>query len=128
MVRESFKAWPHAQLRSLLQPLPPSFTPPARAPPSKVPSLFAPGPNPASNLEFLLALAATVRAVDSYSELMRWSIASAGNDWRLGGHEVLLPPLLLLRLLMLGMSYSHTHARSAPCTGTESYSNGPHSG
>ncbi len=52
--------------------------------------LLKPGKDPAQNKQFLLILASVIKAVDSYSELLRQSIATAGNDHRLGSHEA--PP------------------------------------
>ena len=52
--------------------------------------LLKPGKNPSSNKRFLLILAAVLRAVDEYAGLLRQSIATAGNDHRLGSHEA--PP------------------------------------
>ncbi len=52
--------------------------------------LLKPGKNPARNKRFLLILAAVLRAVDQYAGLLRQSIATAGNDHRLGSHEA--PP------------------------------------
>ncbi len=56
-------------------------------------NLFDPGKTPAENAQFLLFLAASIKAVDDYQELMRISIASAGNDLRLGGDEA--PPAIV---------------------------------
>ncbi len=56
-------------------------------------NLFKPGKNPGENKEFLLFLAAVVRAVDEYQDLLRISAATAGNDCRLGGHEA--PPSII---------------------------------
>ena len=56
-------------------------------------NLFAPGSTPAENTRFLLFLAAFVKGVDEYSELLRCSAAYAGNDRRLGGHEA--PPAII---------------------------------
>lgn len=50
-------------------------------------NLFNPGDNPANNLPFIAALACTIKAVDEYADLLRMSIASAGNDHRLGANE-----------------------------------------
>jgi glutamine synthetase len=52
--------------------------------------LLKPGKNPSQNKRFLLILAAVLRAVDEYAGLLRQSIATAGNDHRLGSHEA--PP------------------------------------
>ena len=56
-------------------------------------NLLKPGKNPGENKQFLLFLAAVVRAVDEYQDLLRISAASAGNDCRLGGHEA--PPAII---------------------------------
>ena len=60
-------------------------------------NLFNPGKNPASNLPFLAALACTIKAVDEYADLLRMSIASAGNDHRLGANEA--PPSIISMFL-----------------------------
>ncbi|WP_050638040.1 glutamine synthetase III family protein [Candidatus Stoquefichus sp. SB1] len=60
-------------------------------------NLFNPGENPAKNLPFLAALACTVKAVDEYADLLRMSIASAGNDHRLGANEA--PPAIISMFL-----------------------------
>ena len=49
-------------------------------------NLLKPGKNPAENKQFLLILAAVIKAVDDYQDLLRISAATAGNDCRLGGH------------------------------------------
>ena len=51
------------------------------------------GKTPAENHQFLLILAAVVKAVDDYQDLMRASVASAGNDHRLGANEA--PPAIV---------------------------------
>ena len=56
-------------------------------------NLFKPGKTPAENKQFLLFLAAVVRAVDEYQDLLRISAATAGNDCRLGGGEA--PPAII---------------------------------
>ncbi|MCR5761056.1 MAG: glutamine synthetase III [Sphaerochaetaceae bacterium] len=56
-------------------------------------NLFSPGDSPASNRRFLLMLAAFIKGVDEYSELLRCSTAYAGNDMRLGGLEA--PPVII---------------------------------
>lgn len=60
-------------------------------------NLFNPGSNPAENKPFIAALACTIRAVDMYADLMRMSIASAGNDHRLGANEA--PPAIISMFL-----------------------------
>lgn len=56
-------------------------------------NLFNPGSNPAENLPFLAALACTIKAVDEYADLLRMSVATAGNDHRLGANEA--PPAII---------------------------------
>ncbi len=56
-------------------------------------NLLNPGKNPAGNLRFLLFLCAVIKAVDEYQDLLRISVASAGNDHRLGGNEA--PPAII---------------------------------
>ena len=56
-------------------------------------NLLSPGKNPVENTQFLLVLAAIVKAVDEYQDLMRLSVASAGNDHRLGANEA--PPAIV---------------------------------
>lgn len=56
-------------------------------------NLLNPGKNPAGNLKFLLFLAAVIKAVDEHQDLLRLSVASAGNDHRLGGNEA--PPAII---------------------------------
>ena len=60
-------------------------------------NLFNPGPNPEENKPFLAALACTIKAVDEYAELLRMSVASAGNDHRLGANEA--PPAIISMFL-----------------------------
>ncbi len=56
-------------------------------------NLFNPGKNPIENLPFVATLACTVKAVDEYADLLRMSIATAGNDHRLGANEA--PPAII---------------------------------
>ncbi|GHV80041.1 glutamine synthetase [Spirochaetia bacterium] len=56
-------------------------------------NLFEPGENPESNARFLLFAAAVVEAVDRYALLLRSSVATAGNDHRLGANEA--PPAIV---------------------------------
>jgi glutamine synthetase len=56
-------------------------------------NLLNPGKNPAGNIKFLLFLSAVIKAVDEYQDLLRVSVASAGNDHRLGGNEA--PPAII---------------------------------
>ncbi|MBE6479922.1 MAG: glutamine synthetase type III, partial [Olsenella sp.] len=56
-------------------------------------NLLEPGPDPEHNLRFLVFLTALVAAVDEHADLLRASVASAGNDHRLGGNEA--PPAII---------------------------------
>lgn len=56
-------------------------------------NLLDPGDNPTDNLRFLIFLAAIIEAVDDYQELLRMSVATAGNDHRLGANEA--PPAII---------------------------------
>ncbi len=56
-------------------------------------NLLDPGKTPAENAQFLLILAAIIKAVDEYASLMRLSVAHAGNDHRLGANEA--PPAIV---------------------------------
>ena len=55
--------------------------------------LLRPGASPHDNAQFLLFLAAVIQAVDDYQDLLRVSVATAGNDHRLGTHEA--PPAIV---------------------------------
>lgn len=56
-------------------------------------NLLSPGKTPSQNAQFLLFLAAFVKGVDEYQELLRCSVAFAGNDHRLGAQEA--PPAII---------------------------------
>ncbi len=56
-------------------------------------NLLNPGKTPEDNLQFQLFLAAVVKAVDEYQDLLRITVASAGNDHRLGANEA--PPAII---------------------------------
>ena len=56
-------------------------------------NLLDPGKTPSENAQFLLILAAVIKAVDEYATLLRLSVAYAGNDHRLGGGEA--PPAII---------------------------------
>lgn len=60
-------------------------------------NLFDPGSNPVENKPFIASLACTIKAVDEYADLLRMSIASAGNDHRLGANEA--PPAIISMFL-----------------------------
>ncbi len=83
-------------------------------------NLLDPGKTPEENLQFLLFLAAVVRAVDEYQELLRVSIAHAGNDHRLGSGEA--PPAIvsmfigddldeLVDAIVAGQTMAHRHRK-----------------
>ena len=56
-------------------------------------NLFAPGITPRDNAQFLLFLTAVIKAVDENQDLLRYVVASAGNDHRLGANEA--PPAIM---------------------------------
>ena len=60
-------------------------------------NLLEPGETPYENAQFLLFLAAVIKAVDEYQDLLRISVASAGNDHRLGANEA--PPAIVSMFL-----------------------------
>ena len=60
-------------------------------------NLFDAGDNPRDNAQFLLFLVAVIKAVDEYQDLLRVSVASAGNDHRLGANEA--PPAIVSMFL-----------------------------
>ena len=56
-------------------------------------NLFKPGETPAQNAQFLVFLAAFIKGVDEYQDFLRCTVASAGNDHRLGANEA--PPAIV---------------------------------
>ncbi len=56
-------------------------------------NLLNPGKTPGENTQFLIFLSAVIKAVDEYADLLRLSVASAGNDHRLGANEA--PPAII---------------------------------
>ena len=56
-------------------------------------NLLSPGKDPKQNMQFLLVLAAVVKAVDEHQDLLRISVSTAGNDHRLGANEA--PPAII---------------------------------
>ncbi len=56
-------------------------------------NLLKPGPNPEENTLFMLVLSAVIKAADDYQGILRASVASAGNDHRLGANEA--PPAII---------------------------------
>ena len=90
-------------------------------------NLLDPGKNPENNTQFLLFLAAVVKAVDEYQDLLRITVASAGNDHRLGANEA--PPAIismylgddldaLVHSIINGEDY-HSHKASRMQTGVD---------
>ncbi len=79
-------------------------------------NLLEPGDSPSENAQFLLFLSAVIKAVDEYQDLLRVSVANAGNDHRLGANEA--PPAIvsmflgdelteILESIETGSAYSH---------------------
>ncbi len=79
-------------------------------------NLLEPGDSPQENAQFLLFLAAVIKAVDEHQDLLRVSVASAGNDHRLGANEA--PPAIvsiflgeeltnILEAIDKGSAYNH---------------------
>ncbi|RPF48787.1 L-glutamine synthetase [Hydrogenoanaerobacterium saccharovorans] len=60
-------------------------------------NLLEPGDSPCENAQFLLFLSAVIKAVDEYQDLLRVSVANAGNDHRLGANEA--PPAIVSMFL-----------------------------
>lgn len=60
-------------------------------------NLLEPGETPSENAQFLLFLTAVIKAVDEYQDLLRVSVSSAGNDFRLGANEA--PPAIISMFL-----------------------------
>ena len=56
-------------------------------------NLFKPGDTPRQNAQFLVFLAAFIKGIDEYQDFLRSTVASAGNDHRLGAHEA--PPAII---------------------------------
>ncbi len=90
-------------------------------------NLLSPGKHPETNTQFLLFLAAIVKAVDEYQDLLRITVASAGNDHRLGANEA--PPAIismylgddldaLVHSIINGENY-HSHKAARMQTGVE---------
>ena len=83
-------------------------------------NLLKPGRHPEENKQFMLILAAVIKAVDDYQDLLRISSATAGNDCRLGGNEA--PPSIIsiflgeeldaiINSIIEGESYSNDKAK-----------------
>ena len=60
-------------------------------------NILDPGKTPAENTQFLIFLTAVIKAVDEYADVLRISVASAGNDHRLGANEA--PPAIISAFL-----------------------------
>ncbi|MBF0441612.1 MAG: glutamine synthetase III [Oligoflexales bacterium] len=69
---------------------------------NKLHNLLKPGPKPEENLRFLFFLTATIKAISEYGGLLRASVASAGNDFRLGANEA--PPAIMSVFLGDGLT------------------------
>jgi glutamine synthetase len=65
-------------------------------------NLLEPGLNPRDNKQFILILVAIIKAVDDYQDILRATVASAGNDHRLGANEA--PPAIVSMFLGLNLS------------------------
>ena len=80
-------------------------------------NLLDPGKKPSENLQFLLFLTAVIKAVDEYQDLLRISVASAGNDHRLGANEA--PPAIVSMFIgeeLQGILDAIEAARITPAT------------
>jgi glutamine synthetase len=75
-------------------------------------NLLEPGETPYENAQFLLFLCAVIKAVDEYQDLLRISVASAGNDHRLGANEA--PPAIVSAFLELRFRQYLTNLKTAP--------------
>ncbi|MDZ7315201.1 MAG: glutamine synthetase III [candidate division KSB1 bacterium] len=83
-------------------------------------NLLDPGTTPEENLQFLVFLVAVLRAVYKYSDLLRMSVASAGNDHRLGANEA--PPAIMSVFLGERLSTILDQIKEGvPVTATENY-------
>ncbi|MDE6372528.1 MAG: glutamine synthetase III, partial [Clostridia bacterium] len=83
-------------------------------------NLLEPGDTPEDNAQFLLFLAAVIKAVDDYQDLLRVSVASAGNDHRLGANEA--PPAIVSMFLgeeldgiLTAIAEDRTYSKRAKC-------------
>ena len=83
-------------------------------------NLLEPGETPHENMQFLFFCIAVVRAVHRHQDLMRISVASAGNDHRLGGHEA--PPAIMS--IFLGAQLTEILRQLASGTARSSRNNG----
>ncbi len=83
-------------------------------------NLLEPGDTPEDNAQFLLFLAAVIKATDDYQDLLRLSVASAGNDHRLGANEA--PPAIVSMFLgeeldgiLNAIAEDRTYSKRAKC-------------
>ena len=83
-------------------------------------NLLEPGDTPEDNAQFLLFLVAVLKAVDDYQDLLRISVASAGNDHRLGANEA--PPAIVsvflgeeLDGILTAIAEDRTYSKRARC-------------
>lgn len=83
-------------------------------------NLFEPGKSPQDNAQFLLILSAVIAAVDKHQDLLRISVASAGNDHRLGANEA--PPAIVSMYLgdeitgiLQAIADGRTYSKRANC-------------
>ena len=83
-------------------------------------NLLEPGDTPEDNAQFLLFLVAVLKAVDDYQDLLRISVASAGNDHRLGANEA--PPAIVsvflgeeLDGILTAIAEGRTYSKRARC-------------
>ena len=83
-------------------------------------NLLEPGDTPEDNAQFLLFLVAVLKAVDDYQDLLRVSVASAGNDHRLGANEA--PPAIVsvflgeeLDGILTAIAEGRTYSKRARC-------------
>ena len=83
-------------------------------------NIFEPGKSPSDNMQFLLIMAAVIAAVDKHQDLLRISVASAGNDHRLGANEA--PPAIVSMFLgdeltgiLQAIADGRTYSKRAAC-------------
>jgi len=84
-------------------------------------NLLDPGETPQDNMQFLLFLSAIIKAVDEHQDMLRVSVASAGNDHRLGANEA--PPAIIsiflgeqLTEIMEAIESGKTYIQKSDCT------------
>lgn len=90
-------------------------------------NLFKPGKNPEKNTRFLLFLCAVIKAVDEHQDLLRITVATPGNDRRLGGHEA--PPAIVSMFLgseLTGILSSIKNGTEYKAAGIEDMATGVH--